>query len=80
MDFDFGYLIGAYCAEGCVTRTQLSISNNDPNYLTPIRRWCDSHQITTKNYTNYDKNESGWMSSDIRIYSTVLRDLVVSKT
>lgn len=78
LDFDFGYLIGAYCAEGCATRTQISIANNDPAYLEPIQRWCKTHAITTKCYTHYDKNQTGWTSSDIRIYSIILRDLLVS--
>jgi intein/homing endonuclease len=78
LDYDFGYLLGAYCAEGCITRTQVSIANNDTAYLEPIRRWCNTHKITTKFYENHDKNQKGWTSSDIRIYSIVLRDLLVS--
>lgn len=77
MDFDFGYLLGAYCAEGCVTNTQISISNNNKTYLEPIERWCKKFNITTKYYSTTDKNENGWTSSDIRIYSVVLRDLIV---
>jgi hypothetical protein len=33
LDYDFGYLVGAYCAEGCMTKHQISIANNDLEYL-----------------------------------------------
>jgi DNA-directed RNA polymerase beta' subunit len=76
LDYDFGFLIGAYCAEGCITRTQISISNNDFDYHRPIQRWCDKYNITTKQYRHENKNKKGWTSSDIRIYSIVLTDLI----
>lgn len=72
MDYDFGYLVGAYCAEGCMTKHQISIANNDDDYLKPIERWCEKHNITTKIYTNKNKIQEGWTSQDIRIYNTVL--------
>jgi len=72
LDYDFGYLIGAYCAEGCMTKHQISIANNDNDYLKPIERWCEKHNITTKIYTCKDKIQEGWTSQDIRIYNTVL--------
>jgi DNA-directed RNA polymerase beta' subunit len=76
LDYDFGFLIGAYCAEGCLTRTQISISNNDFEYHLPIQRWCNKYNITTKQYKQENKNKEGWTSSDIRIYSIVLTDLI----
>jgi DNA-directed RNA polymerase beta' subunit len=72
LDYDFGYLVGAYCAEGCMTKHQISIANNDDEYLKPIERWCEKHNITTKVYTQKDKIQEGWTSQDIRIYNTVL--------
>lgn len=72
MDYGFGYLLGAYCAEGCMTKHQVSISNNDNEYLKPIEDWCAKHNLTTKIYTHKDKIQEGWTSQDIRIYSTVL--------
>jgi DNA-directed RNA polymerase beta' subunit len=76
LDYDFGFLIGSYCAEGCLTRTQISIANNDFDYHVPIQRWCDKYNITTKQYKHENKNKEGWTSSDIRIYSIVLTDLI----
>jgi DNA-directed RNA polymerase beta' subunit len=72
LDYDFGYLVGAYAAEGCMTKHQISIANNDMDYLSPIVNWCKRHNITTKIYKNENKNQQGWTSQDIRIYNTVL--------
>ena len=72
LDYDFGYLVGAYCAEGCMTKHQISISNNDLEYLAPIQRLCEKWNITTKVYCMNNKNQVGWTSQDIRIYNTVL--------
>ncbi len=72
LDYDFGYLIGAYCAEGCMTKHQVSIANNVNEYLAPIERWCAKHNLTTKIYCHKNKIQEGWTSQDIRIYNTVL--------
>jgi len=72
LDYNFGYLVGAYCAEGCMTKHQISISNNDNNYLKPIEDWCAKYNITTKVYTQKNKIQEGWTSQDIRIYNTVM--------
>jgi DNA-directed RNA polymerase beta' subunit len=60
LDYDFGYLIGAYCAKGCMTKHNISISNNDDEYLKRIENWCAKHNLTTKD------------GSTICIYSSVL--------
>jgi len=72
LDYNLGYLIGAYAAEGCMTRFQVSISNNVDSYFAPILEFCQKHNLTTKVYRHEDKNKKGWTSQDIRIYSTVL--------
>ena len=77
LDYDFEYLIGAYAAEGCVTPHQISISNNDQDYFVPIQRLCKKFNITTKIYVHNDKGKVGWTSTDIRIYNTLLTQLVV---
>jgi DNA-directed RNA polymerase beta' subunit len=76
LDFDFGYLIGAYCAEGCTTPTQISIANNCREFFAPIERLMEKWKITTKFYIHNDKNGEGWTSSDLRIYSIVLTDIL----
>ena len=72
LDYEFGYLIGAYCAEGCMTKHQVSIANNDLDYLKPIESWCERYNLTTKVYCHKNKIQEGWTSQDIRIYSTLL--------
>ena len=72
LDYNLGYLIGAYSAEGCMTAHQVSISNNDVGYFGPIIELCEKWNLTTKVYKNENKNQEGWTSQDIRIYSTVL--------
>jgi DNA-directed RNA polymerase II subunit RPB1 len=76
LDFDFGYLIGAYCAEGCTTSTQISIANNCREFFAPIERLMEKWKITTKFYIQNNKNGEGWTSSDLRIYSIVLTDIL----
>ena len=76
LDYDFGYLIGAYCAEGCMTKHQISIANNDDEYLKRIEEWCARHNLTTKVYIHKDKIQEGWTSQDIRIYSTILCNII----
>ena len=72
LDYNFGYLIGAYASEGCMTKTQISIANNDNEYFKPILELCEKWNITTKIYKNENKNKEGWTSQDLRIYNTVL--------
>ena len=72
LDYNFGYLIGAYAAEGCMTKFQVSIANNDNEYFKPILELCEKWNITTKIYRNENKGEVGWTSQDLRIYNTVL--------
>jgi len=76
LDYDFGYLLGAYCAEGCMTKHQMSIANIDEEYYKPILRICKKFNLTTKNYTHNNKGKDGWTSKDIRIYSTILCNIV----
>ena len=68
--------MGAYCAEGCVTATQISIANLELEYFEPIQRLCEKYNITTKIYTHDDKGKVGWTSRDIRIYSVMLTRIV----
>ena len=72
LDYNFGYLVGAYAAEGCMTKTQISIANNDIKYFKPILELCEKLNITTKIYKNENKCEAGWTSQDLRIYNTIL--------
>ena len=68
LDYNFGYLIGAYCAEGCITNRQISISNNDTNYFKPILELCKKWNISVNMYTQNTERTS----QDICIDNTVL--------
>ena len=72
LDYNFGYLLGAYASEGCMTKFQVSISNNDPAYFQPILELCRKWNITTKLYKHDNKCQAGWISQDLRIYNTIL--------
>jgi DNA-directed RNA polymerase beta' subunit len=72
LNYNWGYLIGAYAAEGCMTNFQLSIANNVDSFFEPILELCRSMDITTKIYRKENKNQEGWTSQDLRIYSTLL--------
>jgi DNA-directed RNA polymerase beta' subunit len=76
LDFDFGYLIGAYLAEGCITKTQISIANNETEYFEPITRLMTKWNITTKYYVYENKCKEGWTSSDLRLYSKLLTEII----
>jgi DNA-directed RNA polymerase beta' subunit len=76
LDYDFGYLLGAYCAEGCMTKHQMSIANIDNEFYKPILRVCEKFNLTTKIYSNNNKGKEGWRSKDIRIYSTILCNII----
>ena len=76
LSYNFGYLLGAYCAEGCITKTQISISNNNEKYYEPIQEFCKKYNITTKIYRHENKGKDGWVSQDIRIYSKMLVDII----
>ena len=76
LDYNFGYLLGAYAAEGCMTKTQLSIANNEVEYFKPILELCEKWNITTKIYKNENKNNKGWTSQDLRIYNTLLCHII----
>ena len=76
LDYDFGYTMGAYCAEGCTTSHQISIANNDPAFFAPIIRLCERYNLTYKMYTHNNKIQEGWTSSDMRIYSTLLTHIL----
>jgi DNA-directed RNA polymerase beta' subunit len=74
LNYNFGYLIGAYCAEGCMTKTQISIANNELEYFSPILELCKEWNINTKLFKkkiNDDSRING-TSQDLRIYNTIL--------
>jgi len=72
LDYNFGYLVGAYAAEGCMTKFQISIANNNEEYFDPIMTFVQQLNISTKLYKKENKGQEGWTSQDLRIYNTIL--------
>lgn len=76
LDKEFGFFIGAYLAEGCVTDNYIVIANNDAKFRQRIIDWCDRYKIGTHIQEQHDKNQPGWTSIDVRIHSVILTRLV----
>ena len=72
LDELFGFVIGAYLAEGCLTQYHVLISNNDDAFIRRIAQWADQYGI---NY-HFDQGEKpkGY-SRTIRMHSLVLAEL-----
>ena len=85
LDYDFGYFVGAFCAEGRMTMSgsynginyndeilHLSIENTNTGYIEPIQRFCNKYDIFTKHDTHDDSIHT------IHIYSPGLCDVLAS--
>jgi DNA-directed RNA polymerase beta' subunit len=73
LDYNFGYLIGAYAADGCTSNCQISMSSNDAQYFEPIMKLCEQWSVTTNMYKNENKKTA---SQDLSISSIVLSQLL----
>lgn len=47
LTWEFGFFIGSYLAEGCVSKFQVVIANNDIKYIEELRKWPHSLGITS---------------------------------
>lgn len=74
LDREFGFLIGAYLAEGFSTKFQLGISNNNENYRKMATAWSD--KLSISNRINICTNEKGQVGTSILIHSTILRNFI----
>ncbi len=73
LDYDFGYFIGAYLAEGHSTKYFVSISNVNEEVLEKIRKFAEKLNLS---YNEYDNNSGFAKSHDIRINSSVLSEFM----
>jgi DNA-directed RNA polymerase beta' subunit len=74
LDREFGFLIGAYLAEGFSTQFQLGISNNNENYRKMATAWATKLGIS--NRLNTSTNEKGQIGTSILMHSTILRNFI----
>ena len=78
LDNDFGFLIGAYLAEGCITKTQICISNNNKAYRDRIAKLCDRYNVG-HHEVRRDKETNKLATQDtyeIRIHSMMLVEVI----
>lgn len=73
LDFDFGWFIGAFLAEGNVTKYFVSISNTNENYLNRLRNFAKKYNL---NFNEYDNYRGFAKSHDVHIYSKLLVDIL----
>ncbi len=73
LDEDFGFLVGAYLAEGTHSKYRIGISNNAPEYRMRISQFADKYNIHSQ--TRYEMGEYG-ESITLELNSKVLADLL----
>ena len=78
LDRDFGFFVGAYLAEGCVTTHQVHISNVDAAYRGAACAWPGRHGI--KCHVTHERHRSkngGGTSISAMFHSSILVHLMV---
>lgn len=68
----FGFFIGAYLAEGCLTDHQVHISNNDPEYRAAAAEWPSSIGIKYHETLPEHMHKNGRISISIMFHSSLL--------
>ena len=76
LNYEFGYLLGAYAAEGSLTKHKLSIANINDEYLKPIEDLCNKWNINNKKYKRLNRGGDGWTSQELKIDSSVLCKII----
>ena len=80
LDNLFGFFIGAYLAEGLVTKTYIAIANNDYGFLFRLIQFCEKYNLGFHLTRRYPKGKDGkeiGLSTDIRIHSTMLASFLL---
>ena len=73
LDFESGYFLGVYLAEGHSTKYFISVSNMNKEVQERVRKFAEKLNLNVGEYDNF----SGFAKShDIRIYSSLLSDFV----
>ena len=68
----FGFFVGAYLAEGCLTDHQVHISNNDPEYRKAAAEWPSSIGINYHETLPKHMHKNGGISISIMFHSSLL--------
>ena len=74
LDYNFGYLFGAYAAKGIGEKTQVSFSNSDEEYFAPIVELCNQWNLITSFVTGFEsKREHSY-----KVYNATIGELLIS--
>jgi hypothetical protein len=76
LDREFGWFIGAFLAEGCLTDHQVHISNNDPQYHAATAAWPTRHGINFHLTNENNREKNGGISISQMFHSTILVHLM----
>lgn len=77
LDRDFGFFVGAYLAEGCVTDHQVHIANVDPAFRNAARVWPERHGIKSHETKEEHRHKNNGVSICVMFHSTILVELMV---
>jgi len=72
LNYEFGYLLGAYAAEGSMNKNSVSICNNNDAYLKPIEDLCTKWNIPHQKHKRVGRGGEGWTSQELKIHNTIL--------
>lgn len=76
LDRDFGFFVGAYLAEGCLTEFQVHISNVDEDYRNAAKVWPERHGIHSHVTNEKHRSKNNGTSISIMFHSTLLVQLM----
>lgn len=76
LDRDFGFFVGAYLAEGCVTEHQVHISNVDDAYRTAASVWPHRHGINSHTTNEKHQKKNNGASISVMFHSKLLVQLL----
>ena len=76
LDRDFGFFVGAYLAEGCVTAHQVHIANNDAAFRAAARAWPERHGARSHETSEAHRHKNNGTSISVMVHSTLLATLL----
>ena len=76
LDRMFGFFVGAYLAEGCLTDHQVHIANVDEDYRNACKAWADQYDIKSHVTNESGRQKNNGTSISIMFHSTLLVHLL----
>lgn len=75
LDKTFGFIVGAYIAEGCNSQKTIIIANNDENYRKAVKEFADKYHFGYKEKSGY-KKLSTKLQYQSELYSVLLSKMM----